>query len=215
MTKRTVESACGNCRLKGSLPFIAMLLGALILAASFLLPFGTARKEYREWLSAAPDRVYDEELNMTRRGAINLSLIELARAFGRSLRSSIKSGFHKASTAIIDSNITTIIAAAVFALLTLLFAVLKKPIPAIVFTMLALGAFLLILKDFDLRGTFSESSNYKLGCACWFAFIGIAAEMFGSILTLAERAKMKKLHIVDGSAAANFAGAADESEKGE
>ena len=81
--------------------------------------------------------------------------------------------------------------------------------------MLALGAFLLILKDFDLRGTFSESSSYKLGCACWFAFIGIAAEMFGSILTLAERAKMKKLHIVDGSAATNFAGAADESEKGE
>ena len=109
----------------------------------------------------------------------------------------------------------TIIAAAVFALLTLLFAVLKKPIPAIVFTMLALGAFLLILKDFDLRGTFSESSSYKLGCACWFAFIGIAAEMFGSILTLAERAKMKKLHIIDGSAAADFAGAADESEKGE
>ena len=85
MTKRTVESACGNCRLKGSLPFIAMLLGALILAASFLLPFGTARKEYREWLSAAPDRVYDEELNMTRRDAINLSLIELARAFGKQL----------------------------------------------------------------------------------------------------------------------------------
>lgn len=203
MTKRTVESACGNCRLKGSLPFIAMLLGALILAASFLLPFGTARKEYREWLSAAPDRIYDEELNMTRRGAINLSLIELARAFGKAgnLGSSFSMG--------------TIIAAAVFALLTLLFAVLKKPIPAIVFTMLALGAFLLILKDFDLRGTFSESSSYKLGCACWFAFIGIAAEMFGSILTLAERAKMKKLHIVDGSAAANFAGAADESEKGE
>ena len=196
MTKRTVESACGNCRLKGSLPFIAMLLGALILAASFLLPFGTARKEYREWLSAAPDRVYDEELNMTRRGAINLSLIELARAFGKA--GNLDSSF----------SMGTIIAAAAFALLTLLFA-------AIVFTMLALGAFLLILKDFDLRGTFSESSNYKLGCACWFAFIGIAAEMFGSILTLAERAKMKKLHIVDGSAAANFAGAADESEKGE
>ena len=200
MTKRTVESACGNCRLKGSLPFIAMLLGALILAASFLLPFGTARKEYREWLSAAPDRIYDEELNMTRRGAINLSLIELARAFGKA--GNLDSSF----------SMGTIIAAAVFALLTLLFAVLKKPIPAIVFTMLALGAF---LKDFDLRGTFSESSSYKLGCACWFAFIGIAAEMFGSILTLAERAKMKKLHIVDGSAAANFAGAADESEKGE
>ena len=198
MTKRTVESACGNCRLKGSLPFIAMLLGALILAASFLLPFGTARKEYREWLSAAPDRVYDEELNMTRRDAINLSLIELARAFGKA--GNLDSSF----------SMGTIIA-----LLTLLFAVLKKPIPAIVFTMLALGAFLLILKDFDLRGTFSESSSYKLGCACWFAFIGIAAEMFGSILTLAERAKMKKLHIVDGSAAANFAGAADESEKGE
>ena len=115
----------------------------------------------------------------------------------------------------VDVQAVQVIAAAVFALLTLLFAVLKKPIPAIVFTMLALGAFLLILKDFDLRGTFSESSSYKLGCACWFAFIGIAAEMFGSILTLAERAKMKKLHIVDGSAAANFAGAADESEKGE
>lgn len=180
-----------------------MLLGALILAASFLLPFGTARKEYREWLSAAPDRIYDEELNMTRRGAINLSLIELARAFGKA--GNLDSSF----------SMGTIIAAAAFALLTLLFAVLKKPIPAIVFTMLALGAFLLILKDFDLRGTFSESSSYKLGCACWFAFIGIAAEMFGSILTLAERAKMKKLHIVDGSAAANFAGAADESEKGE
>ena len=144
-----------------------MLLGALILAASFLLPFGTARKEYREWLSAAPDRIYDEELNMTRRDAINLSLIELARAFGKA--GNLDSSF----------SMGTIIAAAVFALLTLLFAVLKKPIPAIVFTMLALGAFLLILKDFDLRGTFSESSNYKLGCACWFAFIGIAAEMVG------------------------------------
>lgn len=146
MTKRTVESACGNCRLKGSLPFIAMLLGALILAASFLLPFGTARKEYREWLSAAPDRIYDEELNMTRRGAINLSLIELERAFGKA--GNLDSSF----------SMGTIIAAAVFALLTLLFAVLKKPIPAIVFTMLALGAFLLILKDFDLAVHFPKAA---------------------------------------------------------
>lgn len=96
MTKRTVESACGNCRLKGSLPFIAMLLGALILAASFLLPFGTARKEYREWLSAAPDRIYDEELNMTRRGAINLSLIELCTRIRQSgqFRQQLFNGYH-------------------------------------------------------------------------------------------------------------------------
>ncbi len=35
---------------------------------------------------------------------------------GKTLRTSIKSGFNKASTAIIDSNITTIIAAAVLAI---------------------------------------------------------------------------------------------------
>lgn len=83
---------------------------------------------------------------MTRRDAINLSLIELARAFGKA--GNLDSSF----------SMGTIIAAAVFALLTLLFAVLKKPIPAIVFTMLALGAFLLILKDFDLRGTFPKAA---------------------------------------------------------
>lgn len=202
MDRESIGSACGSRRLKGFAPYLAMLLGALILVVSLLLPFGSARKSLRDALSASPDTIYDKELNMTCADAMDISLVEFARIFGSA--GDIGSIFSMAA----------IIAVGVFALLTLLFAALKKPVPAIVFTLLAFGALLLVLKDFDLRGSFSTGSSYKLGCACWFMFVGIAAEMFGSIWMLVERAKLKKLHTVDGGNGEISDNAADESEEG-
>ena len=84
-----------------------------------------------------------------------------------------------------------IAAFAVFALLTLLFSILRKSIPVIVFNILTFAVLRLIIWDFEDRGVISNS-RYDWGIAQYIGYIGIAIVILVAVSLLFVKMKDKK-----------------------
>ena len=106
-----------------------MLIGSAILLLTLFMPFASATDEYKEALEKFSDSMYIEELNMTNEEAINISLFEFIRIYSSETGKEI-------SNDLSIVYVVVIAAFAVFALLTLLFSILRKSIPVIVFNIL-------------------------------------------------------------------------------
>lgn len=166
------------------LPFIAALIGSLMLILTLFLPFASAKDEYKEYLQEYSDKMYAEEINMTNGEAVHISLFEYGRMYAAAADLGMAESIAIACLVIIS-------AFALFAILTTLFSVLKKPIAAIIFDLLAFGVFLLIKWDFRDRGVL-PSNRYDWGIAEFICYIGIAVVIVGSILLLIAKIKNKK-----------------------
>lgn len=140
---------------KTLLPYLALLLAAVLLVLCFLLPYAKATEENREWLEEIGDKVVYEEINMDGNDMVKMSLLEYARVYRMFARDNIdKTGSM--------TRLVLIIVLAVFCLLTLLFAALKKPIAAIVFAAIDLLPAFLLSEEFSSAGIV-PSSKYACG----------------------------------------------------
>ncbi len=79
---------------------------------------------------------------------------------------------------------------ALFALLTALFGGLRKPIPVIIFDVLAFGPFVFLRGDFGARGFPNDS--YSLGVGYWLFYVGAALALGGAIWMIVCKAQAKK-----------------------
>ena len=163
--------------------FIAMLIGSAILLLTLFMPFASATDEYKEALEKFSDSMYIEELNMTNEEAINISLFEFIRIYSSETGKEI-------SNDLSIVYVVVIAAFAVFALLTLLFSILRKSIPVIVFNILTFAVLRLIIWDFEDRGVISN--RYDWGIAQYIGYIGIAIVMVGAVALLVVKMKDKK-----------------------
>lgn len=166
------------------IPFIVAIVGATMLIVTFFLPFATATESYEEYLNEYSDEMYVDEIDMTNDDAVNISLFEYVRIYATAAELGISEDI-----AIICVVIIALFAA--FAALTVLFAVLKKPIPIIVFDILSFGVFYLIKWDFEDRGVL-PSRNYDLGIASAFCYIGIVIAIVGAVWLMVMKIKSKK-----------------------
>ena len=126
------------------LPFWLTFLGAVLLLLSMLLPYASARDDYREYLLDHKDEMNIEEVDMTNSDAVHISLKEFIRIYLETAKEGIQR-----ETGI--ATVTVIAVYGVFALLTLLLAVLKKPVGTVIFDLLAMAAFGVIRFDFKDR----------------------------------------------------------------
>ena len=173
------------------LPFIATLIGSLMLMLTLFMPFASAKDEYKEYLQEYSDKMYAKEINMTNGEAVHLSLFEYGRMYAAAADLGMAKNIAIACLVIISVF-------ALFAILTTLFSVLKKPIAAIIFDILTFGVFLLIKWDFRDRGVL-PSNRYDWGMAEYICYIGIAVVIVASITLLISQINNKKqnkaLHI--------------------
>lgn len=123
------------------LPYLAMLLAAVLLVLCILLPYGTAKQERRQWLEAAGDTVVNARNGFTGTELVRMSLIEYAKLNRINIQNGVDR--HESMTRLI-----VIAALAVFCLLTALFAVLKKSTAVIVFASVTLLIAFLLSEDF-------------------------------------------------------------------
>ena len=184
MTEVIEMNQTGNKSRKLLFPFLAMLIGSLMLVVTLFLPFASATEDYKERLEEYSDSMYVEELDMTNEEAINISLFEFARIYSVAAEMGMSKGVSIACMVIIA-------AFGAFALLTLLFSVLKKPIPAIIFNLLAFAVFRITKWDFEDRGVI-PNSNYDWGMAQYICYIGIVVVMVGAVALLVVKIKDKK-----------------------
>ena len=147
---------------------VATTVAALLLVAAFFLPYASGTQEFREGLSSMPANPYSETLGMSNDDIVDLSLVEYVRIYSAAGELGMPEEF-----AAIYVPLT--VAPAVLSVLTLLFAVLRKPIPSIAFSALTVALTFLLNWDFEDRGVI-PSSSYDWGVARWaYLVAGIAA----------------------------------------
>ena len=136
---------------------VATIVAALLLVVAFFLPYASGTQEFREGLSSMSANPYSETLGMSNDDIVDLSLAEHVRIYSAAGELGMPEEF-----AAVYVPLTA--APAVLGALTLLFAVLRKPIPSILFSVLTVT--LLLNWDFEDRGVI-PSDTYDWGVARW------------------------------------------------
>lgn len=167
------------------IPFLISLIGAILLFAMILLPYASAKGDYKEYLKNAPNDYYVSEIKMTNAEAVNISMLEYGRIYAETARQ----GVYK------EISIICIVLIALFtffSLLTLLMSLLKKAIGIIIFDFLALAIFWLMHFDYAGRGAL-PTDLYGWGMVNYLTYIIGIAVAIGAAWLLVEKRKIKSL----------------------
>lgn len=165
-------------------PFWITLAGALLMAVMLFLPYASATEDFEKELMESPEQTFSMSTEMTNEEVVNLSLFDY-------LKIDCAGMDYAVTKAVAIANLVIISVFGVFVLLTILMAVLKKPIATIVFDVLSIIAFAVIHFDFSDRGII-PSSKYDWGIANYLTFILGAVVLAGAVWLFIEKRKAKK-----------------------
>ncbi len=177
------EQRIEELKKKLPLPKFMVLLGSIILVLTLIVPFASANEDYKEYLEDYPNEKYGAELNMTNKEAINLSLVEYGKVYYEIYEMGIDQDICMVS-------LGTIAVFGVFAILTLLFSILKRSTSILICSSLALIVFRILKWDFMDRGVV-PSSYYDSGIATYFCHIGVIVTIIGVIMLFITKVKEK------------------------
>lgn len=166
-------------------PCIIALVGAVLMAVTVFLPYATAIDDHAESIKEHPDQIVYEELDMTAEDMLHISMVEYANVYSQLSEqlwgSSANGIFYVVMVALIGG----------FALLAVLFAVLKKPIAIIIFNLLSFGVFCLQNWDYTDRGVI-PSGSYDWGFGYYIFYAAAIITVVGAVWLLINKIKFKK-----------------------
>lgn len=81
-----------------------------------------------------------------------------------------------------------------FSLLSLLFSIIKKPIPLLIFTILSCAVFSVLCWDFTDRGVVGENA-LSWGAAFYTFIIGAVISFAGAVFMITQKIKIKKSEV--------------------
>lgn len=160
----------------GTIATMLTIVFAALLVAAFFLPYASAVEEYLAvlgQLSENPFGLANEEL-------ADISLLEYVRIY-----------LNAAPEAFVAVYVPLTVAPAVLGALTLLFSALRKPVPAIVFSVVTLGVTSLLSWDFEGRGVL-PSDTYDWGVARWVYLAAGVAVIACAIWQIVLRRQARK-----------------------
>lgn len=160
-----------------------MIIAALLLVASFFLPYVSATAPYREAMSAMPDFIVNEEADIAVGDLVDISLFEYALMYANAPALG-ESGAYLVYVPLLAAE-------GVLSLLALLFAVLRKPIPVMVLVVLAAGLIAILNWDFSDRGIIT-GERYVEGVAHWTYLAGIVLSMASAVWLLVLKVRAKR-----------------------
>lgn len=167
------------------IPFVIALVGTVFMFITIFLPYATAKNEYAEKMNTYPDEIVYEELNITSKDMINISMVEYAKIYSKlseQIWGTTAYGiFYVALVALIGG----------FSLLSVLFTVLKKPIAVVIFSLLSFGVFSMQNFDYSDRGVI-PSNTYGWGVAYYIFYIAFAMALIGAVWMLVSKIIQKK-----------------------
>ena len=166
-------------------PFIITLVAAVALLVGFFLPYVSAQGDFREMLLEDPETELGNDTSMTTGEMADASLFEFSRVFIDDMQN--VEGYTQ-----VDRTFTlaVFIADGVLSVILLLFAIAKKPVPIIVFSLFGALSFWLTWLDFDTRGLLEE--RYALGISFYLTIACLVVLFVGAIWLLVEKMKHKK-----------------------
>ena len=172
------------------IPFFVTLIGSVLLLAMILLPYASAKENYKEYLKYAPNDYYIKEIKMTNAEAVHISMLEFGRIYMETARQ--EEGVYRGISIIC---IVLIASFAFFSLLTLLMSLLKKAIGIMICDVLALVIFSFMHFDFADRGVL-PTDLYGWGIANYLTYIvGVAIAVGAIWLFVEKRKKLRRRNI--------------------
>lgn len=172
-----------NIKTKDNKLFISLsiiLIGSIVMFITIFLPYATANEEYAEKCKAYPDQIVYEEMDMTAKDMINISMVKYAKIYSN-ISEQI---WNNSSYGIFYVVMVALIG--IFSLLSFLFSLLKKPIAVTLFSLLSFGVFSIQNFDYTDRGVI-PSNAYSWGSAYYIFYIAFAVTFIGAICMLVSK----------------------------
>lgn len=167
------------------IPFILTLLATLFMLSCIFIPYATATPEQAEKLALFPDAQIDDSLSLTAKDMQDISMVKYAYMY-----SAIKD--QSAANALVSNIcIAMVVLIGVFSLLAILFSLWRKPIPVIIFTLLAYGVFAAQNFDYTDRGII-PSNAYDWGLAHTLFPIAVIIALASAVWMLVTKLLLKK-----------------------
>lgn len=151
---------------KIKIPFFITLVSSFLSLITMFLPYVTANDSYKEILKMSTS-------DMT-----NVSLFKYFLTYTSSEYKLLYSGFT-----------ILIIAIAVFVFLTILFAILKKPIPTVIFDILSLGVF---VRQGMVYKALGVAASYKFSIGYYAFFVTTIITLVSAIWMFISKKQIKK-----------------------
>ena len=167
------------------IPFIVTLVAALIMVLCVFLPYASAKKDYAERLDEHPDVMIISDMEMTAKDVKHLSMAEYANIY-YTMRNEL---WRDPANGVFLAVLVGLIGG--FSLITVLFALGRKPVPAIIFTLLAYGVFALQNYDYTDRGVI-PSSSYDWGLGYTLFPIAAIVVVIGAIWMIAKKSSFRQ-----------------------
>ena len=167
------------------IPFIATLAGALLMVLTLFFPYASIKGEARDFYESMDNGVVFEKSDVTIEDIMDPSPFTLAKLYAIEEYAEDDSPIYLAM----------IIAVGALSAITVLFALLKKPIAVIIFEILALGVFFFQGWAHTEDGLFRSImgvSVYEQGAGYYIFFVAAAITFVGAIwLAIAKKAAKK------------------------
>ena len=165
---------------------IIIIIACVIGIIGIFLPYEASTKEYKDYLQKNPTTMNVEEINLTNKGAVNISILENFKLYLYGISNGNSS---MAGVSMINLILTIVLIVSI--ILILVFTIFNKRILNIIFGILLLGSSLLMNFDITDRGVI-PSSRYTYGFA-YYLYPIIAIVIIISIIILMVKNKKDKL----------------------
>lgn len=163
-----------------TLPFVVSLLGVLLMASAIFFPYISATGDLDEYIEAFPGSIQIESEGLTASDLRDIPIFSVHTLVEGAYNETEGEGF----------NIIAIVFYVVWAL-TALFVILKKPIPAIVFEVLACGIFF-FLRYVMIADNFVGEDRYAWGIGYYIMIIAALVTFVGVIWMLVTKISLKR-----------------------
>ena len=153
----------------------------ILVTVGLFLPYESSTDNHRKWLERHPDNVYIEEINMTNKEAIELSIVENFRIYIAAVNKDTGTKHNNDwmhGEAIINIVITIVLMISI--IIILLAAILKRYILALFFNIFMIGSSLVMNYDIGSRGVL-PSRKYNCGIS-YYLYIALGAVLIVIIL---------------------------------
>ena len=164
---------------------IIIICACAILLIGLFLPYETAIGEHKKNLKQNPDAMYAKEVNITNKGAINISIFENFKVYSYIMNHDLGSSWDKDEATI---NFVLIIVLCASIIFTALFTLLNKHGLTKLFTILLLLSSILMNYDIVSRKVV-PSSKYTYGIT-FFLYPIVAVIIF--VIDIISKKKNKK-----------------------
>lgn len=165
-------------------PFLISLLCAVLLVAAFFLPLSSAKGDYREKQKEMSDYPVTEGSSMTYGDLMDISMYECGEVF----TILVSEGGYTGTVAI--GYVALVAAIGLFSLLSLLFVLLKHPVPVLVFNALNLILYLCWCFSGTVGYALLDNNKYARSVAYYLYYICFLGLFAGALWLLVVKRKM-------------------------